>query len=156
MPRRHHNKRAALYNITDKGLSTREETVTRILQQACDSVASRIGEVGQGTRSRLITSNSAQGSSSTINRLRSVERDGLTMNKRKVALGYDHVIVAGLPKSLPPKKPDSPRGHPAALAVKNDGHQDASPVILTEGDNKTPANRLNQTLDLSSSSSDCY
>jgi len=47
-PRQHHNKRAALYNITDKGLSTREERVTRMLQQACDSVASRIEEVGQG------------------------------------------------------------------------------------------------------------
>ena len=43
----HNNQQAALYNITDKGVSTREETLRKIFQQACNSAASRIAEASQ-------------------------------------------------------------------------------------------------------------
>lgn len=34
-------------DITDEGLSTREETLRNILQQACNSATSKIAETGQ-------------------------------------------------------------------------------------------------------------
>ena len=53
----HHNKEAALYNITDEGLSTRENTLRKILQWASNSTASRFTEANKNQSAHTANNN---------------------------------------------------------------------------------------------------